>query len=105
MRDSFNADSGFLSQFQTQGFFLDDLVLYSINQIKRKDRNERFQAKMAEIIPKLPGSAHTGRRSNKSDGVSARLEVLADYRITKANDSDRRHCRGARVSASARDLF
>jgi hypothetical protein len=39
MKESFGAVADFLPWFRAQGFFLDDLVLYPINQIK--DKNER----------------------------------------------------------------
>jgi len=38
MKESFKAGTSFLSGFRAQGLFLDDLVLYPINQIKNKKR-------------------------------------------------------------------
>jgi hypothetical protein len=41
VKEAFGNDENFLSEFKAKGFFLDDLVLYPINQIKeKKERNE-----------------------------------------------------------------
>src|SRR5215472_6064245 len=40
MKESFGDDSNFLPVFQATGFFLDDLVLYPINQIERNEREQ-----------------------------------------------------------------
>ena len=39
VKEAFGNGANFLSEFKAKGFFLDDLVLYPINQIK--DKNER----------------------------------------------------------------
>ncbi len=59
MKESFGASANFLSEFKANGFFLEDLVLYPINQIKdRKERNEHrrrgvpsLARRMAEYRP------------------------------------------------------
>jgi hypothetical protein len=41
VKEAFGNGENFLSEFRARGFFLDDLVLHSINQIKEKnERNE-----------------------------------------------------------------
>jgi hypothetical protein len=41
MKECFGGDiANFLFEFKAKGFFLDDLVLYPINQMKDKDRDE-----------------------------------------------------------------
>lgn len=58
MKESFGAAPNFLSTFQAQGFFLDDLVLYPIDQIK--DQNERDK--------------------HRHKGVPSLAQRMADYR-------------------------
>lgn len=45
MKESLGAASNFLSAFQARGFFLDDLVLYPINQIKDKKERDKHRQK------------------------------------------------------------
>jgi hypothetical protein len=40
MKECFSDMADFLEEFKTKGFFLDDLVLYPINQMDNKQRNE-----------------------------------------------------------------
>ena len=47
MREAFGAGVNFLQEFQAKGLFLDDLVLYSINQIKDKNEREEHRQKGA----------------------------------------------------------
>lgn len=49
MKESFGAASNFLPAFQAKGFFLDDLVLYPINQIE--DKNERNEHRQKGVQP------------------------------------------------------
>jgi hypothetical protein len=46
MRESFNAGANcFLSEFKAKGFYLDDLVLRPINQIKDKEMRDEYRQK------------------------------------------------------------
>jgi hypothetical protein len=47
MKESFGAASNFLPAFQAKGFFLDDLFLYSINQVE--DKNERNEHRQKDV--------------------------------------------------------
>lgn len=58
MKESFEAGEDFLAMFRAKGFFLDDLVLYPINQIK--DEKERH--------------------AHRQNGVSSLAGRMADYR-------------------------
>jgi hypothetical protein len=60
MKECFGATADFLEEFKKKGFFLDDLVLYLINQIQDKnERNEHWRK-----------------------GVSSLARRMADYRPT-----------------------
>jgi hypothetical protein len=60
MKESFGASANFLTEFKAKGFFLDDLVLYPINQIsdENKRNEERWNGvstlawRMADYQPK-----------------------------------------------------
>jgi hypothetical protein len=52
MREAFNGAESFLRDFKAQGFFLDDLVLYPINQIKDKNERERHRQKGVPSLAK-----------------------------------------------------
>lgn len=43
LKESLRAASDFLSSFQAQGFFLDDLVLYPINQIENPNERDKHR--------------------------------------------------------------
>src|ERR1017187_3736632 len=58
MREAFGAGANFLQEFKANGFFLDDLVLYPINQIKDKDE----------------------RNVHRQKGVSLLAQRIADYK-------------------------
>ena len=54
MKESFGAASNSLPAFQATGFFLDDLVLYSINQIEDKnERNEHRQKGVQSLAQRM----------------------------------------------------
>lgn len=58
MKESFAAGANFLAEFKAKGFFLDDLVLYPVNQIRDdKDRDE-----------------------HRRNGVSSLAQRMADYK-------------------------
>lgn len=57
MKESFGADENFLAEFKAKGFFLDDLVLYPINQIKDD----------------------TQRKKHRQYGVASLAQRMADY--------------------------
>jgi hypothetical protein len=40
MKQAFASSADFLPEFKAKGFFLDDLVLYAVNQMDEKERNE-----------------------------------------------------------------
>jgi hypothetical protein len=51
MKESFGAASNFLPAFQARGFFfLDDLVLYSIDQIEDKNELSEHRQKVVESL-------------------------------------------------------
>lgn len=56
MRESFGNMANFLSEFKARGFFLDDLVLYPINQIDdEKERNEHRRKAVSSLALRMAG--------------------------------------------------
>lgn len=54
MKESFGGASNFPPAFQAKGFFLDDLVLYPINQIAdKKERNEHRQKGVQSLAQRM----------------------------------------------------
>ena len=54
MRESFGGIANFLPEFKAKGFFLDDLVLYPINQIQDKsERNRHRHKEMSSLARRM----------------------------------------------------
>ncbi len=54
VKEAFGNGANFLSEFQAKGFFLDDLVLYPINQFKeKKERNDHRRKGVALLARRI----------------------------------------------------
>ena len=54
MKEAFGDTENFLSDFKNRGFFLDDLVLYPINQIKNeKERNQERSKNVSSFAKRI----------------------------------------------------
>jgi hypothetical protein len=90
LREGFGAGEDFLAQFRSKGFYLDDLVLDPINQIKDKDaRDEARRAgvpglarRMAEYQPAAVVILMLGIKEFVADAMTrARLAAIPHWAL------------------------
>jgi hypothetical protein len=53
MKQSFGDIANFLTEFKAKGFFLDDLVLYPVNKMEKKERVEHRQKAVGSLASRM----------------------------------------------------
>ena len=68
VKEAFGNGENFLSEFKAKGFFLDDLVLYPINQIKEKNERNEHRRKGVSVAREADERLSTGRSCGSDVG-------------------------------------